>query len=373
MDFQLTEEQQHVRDLARRIAGELSTPERLAAVEADAEPVDDELWATLAQAGLVGIALPEPVGGSGLGMLEACLVLEELGAVTARVPYLATVVTAALPVAAFGGELLRRRLLGGVADGSEFLTAALSEPGQDLAVELTTLAAAEGDGWRLDGEKAGVPYAGRATRILVPARAPEGVGLFLVDPRGDGVELVAQRCTSGEPQAIVRLTGAAVAPPDVLVAPGEDPRALEWVLQRALTGLSALQAGVCRGALERTADYVSDREQFGRPIGAFQAVAQRVADAYIDVEAMRLTVLQAAWLLDAGQDCVEAVATAKFWAADGAHRVLHAAQHLHGGTGVDLDYPLHRHFLLGKQLEFTLGGATQHLLRLGELLASQPV
>ena len=130
---------------------------------------------------------------------------------------------------------------------------------------------------------------------------------------------------------------------------------------------------MCEEALAITARYVSEREQFGSKLGTFQAVAQRVADAYIDTEAIRLTALQAAWRLVEGLDAHDELMTAKFWAADGAQRVVHAAQHLHGGIGVDLDYPIHRYFRWAKVLELTLGGASPSLLRLGASLAAQPV
>ena len=141
-------------------------------------------------------------------------------------------------------------------------------------------------------------------------------------------------------------------------------------------GLCAVQAGVVERALELTAQCAQSREQFGRPIGSFQAVAQRLADAYTDVEAVRLTMRQAAWLLTtrrAGNAEVSAaVATAKFWAADAGHRVAHTAVHVHGGTGIDLSYPVHRYFTAAKRAEFTLGGATAQLRRLGEIIAMTP-
>ena len=138
----------------------------------------------------------------------------------------------------------------------------------------------------------------------------------------------------------------------------------------ATVGLCALQYGVAARALELTSAYAQGRVQFGKPIGGFQAVAQRLADAYIDVEAIRLTMWQAAWLLAAGLPCDTEVATAKFWAADAGHRVAHTAVHAHGGVGIDLDYPLHRYFVAAKQNEFALGGATAQLRRIGAALAS---
>jgi alkylation response protein AidB-like acyl-CoA dehydrogenase len=133
-----------------------------------------------------------------------------------------------------------------------------------------------------------------------------------------------------------------------------------------------MATGVCEEALRMTAEYTKTREQFDRAIATFQAVGQRAADAYIDTEAVRLTALQAMWRLDAGLPAAEEVAIAKFWTAEGGQRVVHAAQHLHGGIGVDRDYPLHRYFLWAKQIELTLGGTTPQLLRLGAMLAAEP-
>jgi len=138
-----------------------------------------------------------------------------------------------------------------------------------------------------------------------------------------------------------------------------------------MVGICATQLGVTERALELTAEHARNRQQFRRPIGAFQAVAQRLADAYIDVEAIRLTMWQAAWRLEAGLRCEEEIATAKFWAADGGHRVAHTAVHIHGGVGIDVAHPLHRYFTAAKQNEFALGGATVQLRRLGAALASR--
>ncbi|WP_117214338.1 acyl-CoA dehydrogenase family protein [Allorhizocola rhizosphaerae] len=136
----------------------------------------------------------------------------------------------------------------------------------------------------------------------------------------------------------------------------------------ATVGLCALQLGVLERALEMTAAYACERVQFGRPIGTFQAVTQRLADAYIDVEAVRLSMWQAAWLLSQDLPCAGEIATAKFWACDAGHRVAHTAVHVHGGVGIDLDHPMHRYFVVAKRNEFTLGHATDHLLALGRTL-----
>jgi alkylation response protein AidB-like acyl-CoA dehydrogenase len=145
---------------------------------------------------------------------------------------------------------------------------------------------------------------------------------------------------------------------------------VSFIVERATAGLCSTEVGVCEAALRLTASYVSEREQFGAKIGTFQAVAQRIADAYIDTEAIRLTALQAAWRLSEGLDAADELAIAKFWAADGGHRVVHAAQHLHGGIGMDTDYPVHRYYRWSKVIELNLGTATEHLRRLGERIAT---
>jgi alkylation response protein AidB-like acyl-CoA dehydrogenase len=163
-----------------------------------------------------------------------------------------------------------------------------------------------------------------------------------------------------------------VAAADVLVGPDRGAEALDWLLDRALVGIAATALGVSGRALAMSATYTTGREQFGRPIATFQAVGHRLADAFVDVEAMRLTTLQAVWLLDAGLPAATEVAVAKWWACEGGHRVAHAAQHVHGGVGVDVEYPLSRYFRWSKQLEMTLGAAPAQLLRIGSTLATEP-
>jgi alkylation response protein AidB-like acyl-CoA dehydrogenase len=373
MDFGFNEEQQDLQGLARQILDAEVTPERLKEIEAGEDNVDRELWAKLADAGLLGIALPEAHGGGGYGFLEAAIVLEQIGRTVAPVPYLSTVVLGALPVARFGSEALQADLLPGVAAGDRLLTAALVEDGADPRQPLTT-ARRDGDDWILEGEKTCVPDGMLADRVLVPAIADDGrVILAVVDPDARGVSRQRQPTTSGHAEALLRLDGARVTDADLVGGPEGGAAALDWTLERATAALCAVAIGVCEEAVRMTAEYTKTREQFDRPIATFQAVGQRAADAYIDTEAIRLTAWQAIWRLAEELPAAAEVAVAKFWAAEGGQRVVHAAQHLHGGMGVDRDYPLFRYFLLAKQLELTLGGTTPQLLALGRILAAEPV
>ena len=375
MDFTYTEEQQAIAELAFRILSEQLPPDRLRELERTEGWFADDVWLALAKADLLGIALPEADGGAGYGITEACLIAQQVGRTVAPVPYLSTIVASALPLAHFGSDAQRRRFLPSVIDGTATLTLALYEP-TSVAVPAvpTTQATPDADGWRIDGEKSLVVGADRAAAILVPARTGEASSaLFLVDPNAEGVSLARETAVTGEPQWTVGLEGVAVGGDALLGGVDQGAQIVDWTSDHLAAAICAMQTGVCEEALAITAKYVSEREQFGSKLGTFQAVGQRVADAYIDTEAIRLTAIQAIWRLSEGLDASDELMTAKFWAADGAQRVVHAAQHLHGGIGVDLDYPIHRYFRWAKVLELTLGGATPSLRRHGASLAAQPV
>jgi alkylation response protein AidB-like acyl-CoA dehydrogenase len=365
MDFSLSEDQQALRELARKILETEAGHERLKQIEASEERVDRALWAALARANLLGVALPEAAGGSGLGLLEACLVLEEVGRAVAPVPAHATLVLGALPLAAFGTPAQRQAWLPGVAAGEVMLSAALPEGG---APEVE--ARREGGGFRLDGACRFVPAAHVAARVLVPARTGErALGVFLVDPAGPGAALERVEWVHGQIHPTLRLDGARVAESDALGAPDAGAAVVAWLRDRALLSLCAQQLGVASRALEMTASYTTERRQFDRPIGSFQAVHQRAADAYVDLQAMRLTFWRALHLLERGAAAAEELAVAKYWAAQGGARVTYAAQHLHGGIGVDVDYPLHRYFLWAAHLGMHLGGPHAQLAELGARMA----
>jgi 3-oxocholest-4-en-26-oyl-CoA dehydrogenase beta subunit len=367
MDFELSESQLELAALAREILTDQVTPERLRAAELQGVLFDRPLWDALARAGVISAALPDSVGGGGLDFLEQCSVLVELGRTTAPVPYLTSVLSAAA-LAYFGTDDQRARWAAPAAVGECVLTAALAEELLDDPENPQTRAERSGDGWRLTGSKAVVPYGSVADAFLVPAATPEGTGLFVVLPEDTGVALEAQRLVDGDTAVTLEFSSVELAG-DRLV-PGAD--VVHWLVARATVALCAYQTGVLERALELTAEYARERTQFDRPIGSFQAVAQRLADAYIDVEAVRLTMWEAAWRIAEPLPCPTEIATAKFWAADAGHRVAHTAVHVHGGTGIDMDAPTHRYFTAAKRTEFALGGATAQLRRLGAELAATP-
>jgi len=370
MDFTFTPEQDEAAELAARILKDRATNERMKTVEMAGDRFDAELWAELGSAGLLGLALPEEYDGAGLGLIELTRVLVEVGRRVAPVP-LAAHGPAARLVAELGTDDQKRQWLPGAASGTAILTAAVAEDRAFAPERPTTVATTDGDGFRLTGRKATVPAGTRADVFLVPAETPSGVAVFLVQPGDNGLTVTAQRFSDGDTVARLDLDGVAVGPDRMLgSADGLAAHRLRLLL---LLAVSAEQLGVTEGALELTSTYAKTREQFGRPIGTFQAVSQRLADGYIDVLGQRLTLWQAAWRLDEGLPADQAVAIAKFWAADAGHRLAHTTVHVHGGVGIDLDGEAHRYFTTAKRFEFAYGGATEQALLVGRSLAAEPV
>ncbi|MQA87742.1 MAG: acyl-CoA dehydrogenase [Streptosporangiales bacterium] len=354
MDFSPTEAQRDLAALTRRI-----TSDRL----------DRDLWTELGRAGVLAAGLPESVGGAGFDLLEQCSVLVELGRAVASVPYLPSIVMGASAVARFGDAEQRGRWAAPAAEGRAVLTAALTEEHADDLDTPAARARRAARGWSLTGAKTTVPAGAVADLYLVPAAAEEGLTVFLVTPRDRGVAAARQAMVDGDDAALLTFDDVPVADDRVLGSPGGGAEIVAWLATRGTIGWCAVQLGVVERALELTAEHARGRVQFDRPIGSFQAVSQRLADAYIDVEAIRLTLWQAAWRAFEGLPSAAEVATAKFWAADGGHRVAHTAVHVHGGMGIDLDHPVHRYFLAAKRAEFELGGATAQLRRIGAELA----
>ena len=394
MDFELGEEEQAIRDLTSQVLDDMSSHERLKALAADGDHVDRKAWAALAATGVVGASVPEAHGGLGLGFLAIAVALEEVGRRASPVPLLTTAAMGAMPIAAFGTESQRAAWLPGIADGSMLTCAALAEDGTTATEPTTTARTAtdrsgpapdgdgsapgrggsghDGRGYVLDGTKVLVAGGLDADIALVPARLDNGgVGVFIVPTDAEGLEVQPVEVTTGRPEARFELSGLRVGA-DALLGGGASDGAeiVRFIEQHANVGLCMMMAGAARAAIEMAADYTKQRHQFDRPVATFQAVSQRAGDSYIDAEAIWLTAYQAAWRLSAGLPADREIAIAKYWACEGGYRVVHAAVHVHGGVGVDRDYPLHRHFLAARHIELTLGHAEEQLAELGRQIAA---
>lgn len=368
MDFELSEEQQVVAELATTVFTDMAAPDRVAAI-AGAGGFDRELWRALADANLLGLCLPESWGGSGMDAVELALMAEQQGRRVAPVPLVPTVV-ASMVIANHGSDALREQLADRVAGADAVVTAALTPPvtGDGPAAPLTATSTTAG--LRFVGMAPSVPFAPHADWLVLPARRDDGTviaGVIAAD--ASGVSLTDVVTTDRQPRAHVEVD--TVLAPDAVL--GTDAVGELW--HRTIAANAAIVVGVARGALEMTAAHVSTRHQFKRPLSSFQAVTQRAADAYISIEAMRVTMLNAAWHLAAGSTDAEMrrhVEVAAFWASEGGQQVAQACQHLHGGVGADVTYPVHRYYLWATQLGNELGSASAHLAQLGALLAAPP-
>ena len=374
MDFALADEEQAINELAAQILGDKSTHERLRALAAADDRIDAQAWAALAQSGVLGAAVPESHGGLGLGFLATAMALQQVGATASPVPLLSTAVMGAMPIAEFGTADQRARYLPAIADGSLIVAAALYEEGTPAA-EPEVVALVDADGYRIEGVKPMVADGLDAGLILVPARLDDGsCGVFLVPSDAPGLSAVRVEVTTGRPQARLEFSGV-VVPAEALLGGASSAVSgadiVNWIELRANCGMCMMMAGAARSSIELAAEYTKQRYQFDRPIATFQAVSNRAGDSYIDTNAITLTAWQAAWRIDQGLPASDAVSIARWWAAEGGFRVVHAAVHVHGGVGVDRDYPLHRFFVLARQLELTLGNGEEHLATLGQAIAAR--
>ena len=359
MDFALTDDQTTIRSLSSELFRDHCTPSALRASE-DSTGFDRALWVKLADAGLLGACIPEAHGGLGLGLVELAVLLEEAGRFAAPVPLFAAGVAAAA-IVRHGTAQQQAYVLPGIAAGTTLVTAALVEPLGDEDAPTTELR----DG-KLYGTKVCVPAGLYADQLIVSASTPEGPRLFFVNPSSAGVSVQRQDTITYIPEALVHLDGAEAWPLG-------DASSVKDVVDVATVLTCALQVGVAAEAVRLTADYTKTREQFGHPIAHFQAVGQRAADAFIDTTTIRLTMLQAVWLVAQRMPADKEIAVAKYFASDAGQRVVRGAAHLHGGMGVSREYPLHRYYLAAKQYELTLGSGTRQLAKLGKLLAEELV
>jgi 3-oxo-4-pregnene-20-carboxyl-CoA dehydrogenase alpha subunit len=354
MDFGLTDSQQEI----ARLAGQLLD-------EGKAHP-----WKELAQSGLLALSLPAELGGDGLGVMDTAVLLTEVGKRAAPVPALATLMTGVLPIVRWGDGDLRRALLPPAAAGEMILTAGIREPSDPMP----RVPAATATGGTVSGTKVGVPYCAEAGHVLLPVsfaaaghggttplappEGPEGgTGVVIIDPAANGASVTRTPSASGGPEYTLRLDRVPVE--HVLGTAGS----LEDLYQLAVAGACCLADGALSAALALTRNHVASRRQFGRPLATFQAVAQQIADVYIASRTLHVATLSACWLLEAGKDAGGELGVAGYWCAEEAPRSVRTCHHLHGGTGMDTTYPLHRFSSLISDLVRFLGGAEYQLER----------
>jgi alkylation response protein AidB-like acyl-CoA dehydrogenase len=362
MDLTLTEEQRLLSESARHFAEQVCPTALVREVEASESGFSADLWAKLCELGYPGIALPEAWGGSGGTIVDLAILAEELGRVAYPSPLLGSVALGALPLLWAGSDEQRARWLSALAKGEAIATMALVEPGGGNEwSEVRVTAKRLGANWQLNGVKIVVPWAATAHLLIVTA-ALEGSGLALlaIQRSAPGITFERHRAIGGDPLYTVNFRKVAINPA-WRIDPNGDARAL---LNRTLDHAAVLHAAYAVGLAERALSlavaHVSTREQFGRPIGTFQAVAHRCSDMRIDIDACRFLALQAAWRLDQGGPADLDVAAAKAYINDAVRRVFTNAHQVHGAIGFSAEYDLQLFTRRAKAFELSLGGTAFH-------------
>ncbi len=360
MDFAFSQDQLLLKNAARAFLDERCSPAAVRALWDDSRGESEVMWKDMAQLGWLGLGVPEAYGGSALGMVETSILLEEMGRVACPGPYLPTMLAAhAISEAASVDQ--RRRWLPAVAAGDARASVAFLDSELDWdAPAVTTRAESTGRGWRLTGIKHFVPWAHVADVVIVPAQTPEGLVLFLLDSQAAGVTLTPMSgIDPGTRWCSLRLDGVSLPADARLGAPGAP--VLEGLLRRGAVGAAAEMLGAARRCLDLAVGYAKVREQFGQPIGAFQAIRHTCAEMLMEIENAHAAVYYAAWALDAGaEDAAVAASVTKAYVSEAARKVCGAAIQVHGGIGFTWEYDLHLYFKRAKALEPMYGDAEYH-------------
>ncbi len=367
MDFAFSDDQQAMIDLAAKILRDTVTHDSLRELEASGAPFHVDAWQQLVDSGLTGVCISEANGGAGLGLSEALAILVECGRVAAPVPLLPSIVLAAQAIDKFGSDQQQAWVRDAIT-GQRILTVALAEDNAPDPAIVGTTAVRTGAGWRLQGTKTAVLVGPAADLVLVPATTAGQTLVFVVDVAADGINVESQTGTDHSVMGRIVLDGLEI-PADRILGPTDASHVFDWLLATGTLGVCAQMAGAADRALQLTGEYARERKQFGKTLSFFQGVTQRAGDAYIQLQAMKLTLWQASWKLETTGSADMEVPVARYWASRGGHFVAFAASHIHGGTGFDRDYPLYHYFLMCRQLDMTLGSENQQLATLGQLLA----
>lgn len=365
MDFSYSEIQIEIKNLAHALLTEMATVEHLKAHEKNGPYLDEKIWQQCIDAGLHSAAFPESLGGMGMDFMAASIVCEALGQSVASIPFISSIVSTALPLLQHSSDPVIEKILRDVISGKTLITTAIIEPGNEESRAPSTIAINQNGKWQVTGAKHCVPYGLQSQYVLLFAKENGKLWAGLVDPHSKGCVLAAQRITTNEPSYSISMKQTSAH----CVAKGATAEALlDSVIATTTVACCSMAVGVADKMMRLTAQYTSQREQFGTKIATFQSVAHRLADCYIDVECLKITTQKAASDVAQGFYKSDAIHIAKVWCGDVLHRVSQASQHLHGGTGIDREYHLFRYCLWAKQLELMLGNSRIHLQVIGDRL-----
>jgi alkylation response protein AidB-like acyl-CoA dehydrogenase len=363
LDLDFSQEQDMLREVVRSLLAEHAPLRVVRELEDDPVGFPADLWKQLAALDLLGLMLPEEHGGSGMSALEGVVLYEELGRALAPVPHFVSCAASGMALAVGGTDAQQREWLPRISSGEAVLTPAWIEPGGGFGprgIQVRAVAAGDaggdGEGFVLTGTKRHVAFARAATRLVVLARSGDGVAdvdLFLVDPTAPGVSLTQQFSVASDSQYRVELDNVWVASSDRIGAAGSGWGTWEAVRDDALVLLAAWAVGAADRAQEIAVQYAKDRRQFGKPIGAFQAIAHYLADRQTELDGARTLVHEAAWARASGRSVARLAPMAKLFACRVARDVTATAQQIFGGNGFTLDYDVQLYFRRAKALQLS--------------------
>jgi alkylation response protein AidB-like acyl-CoA dehydrogenase len=357
LDLDFTEEQEMLREMVRGVCAQHADGAVLRELEDDPDGVARELWTQLAELGLLGLVIPEEFGGAGSSLLDGVVLYEELGRALAPVPHLESCVIAAGVLELAGSPQQAQEWLPRIASGDAIVVPAWLEPGNGYSPRGVALTAkVDGDELVLDGTKSHVRFARAAERLVVLARtgdAPEAIDLVLVDPLAAGVTLEQQHSLAADTQYRVRFESVRVPLADRIGDPGTGWTTWSRAMEPAMVLVAALANGGAEYALEITNQYAKDREQFDKPLGAFQAISHYLADARTNVDGSKLLTYEAAWAASTGRPLRRLAPMAKLFAGNTYQEVTAMAQQVFGGVGFTLEYEIQLYFRRAKQLQIS--------------------
>lgn len=357
MDLDFTDEHEILREMVRAVCTEHCPVEVVRALEDDPKGYPDELWKQLVELGLVGILIPEAYGGQEQGLLEAAILYEELGRVLAPTPHFQSAVLSAGALVAAGSDAQKQAWLPGIASGERILTPAWLEPRNGFGARGVQMRAVEtGSGFVLSGTKMHVNFATAADRLLVLARtgdAEQDVDLFLVDPQSSGITCSQRLNLGSETTYRVDFDGVEVAEADRVGAARSGWNTWDEVMHDGIVLAAAQAAGGAKAALEITIEYAKTREQFGKPLGAFQSISHYLADAATSIEGGSTLVYEAAWSKTQGKDISLLAPMAKLFMCHAYRDVTAMCQQVWGGVGFTIEYDIQLYFRRAKQLQMS--------------------
>jgi alkylation response protein AidB-like acyl-CoA dehydrogenase len=376
MNFGFNEEQELLRNTARKFFENECGSDTVRRLMETPEGISAELWKKLAEQGWLGLIYPEQYDGTGLGLVDLVVLMEELGRAVAPGPYFSTVLQRGLAILEAGGEGQKNEWLPRIAAGDKRVALAWMEPSAQLGPAGVTLTAVKrGETFTLSGTKLFVHDAHTADALVVAARTrpgagADGVSLFLLPKGTKGLE-VTLLPTMDQTRKLceVACSDVTVGADALLGAAGAGWAPLSRVLDRATVALCAEMCGGAQKVLDMTVEYAKIRQAFGRPIGSYQGVKHRAADMLVDVENSKSITYYAAWALDENSpEAPLAVSMAKAYVSDAFRRVAAGGIQLHGGIGFTWEHDLHLYFKRAKGSEFTFGDATHHRERVAQLV-----